>query len=120
VFADSRRGIPSDFLFRTGGDQTVRGYAFQSLGVSEGNAIVGGRFVAVASAELTHWLTSRWGAAVFYDIGDAADSRRDFSAKAGYGAGARWRSPVGTIHLDVAYGEETRKARVHFSLGFVF
>jgi translocation and assembly module TamA len=35
VIAQSRVGIPSNFLFRTGGDTTVRGYAFDSLGVQQ-------------------------------------------------------------------------------------
>ncbi|HSQ04472.1 MAG TPA: POTRA domain-containing protein, partial [Burkholderiales bacterium] len=44
VLATSRFGIPSSFLYRTGGDQSVRGYAYQSIGVTQGNAIVGGRY----------------------------------------------------------------------------
>ena len=103
-----------------GGDQTVRGYAFQSLGVRDGEAIVGGRYLVAASAEYTHWLTPEWGAALFYDVGDAADTRKEIALKHGYGVGARWRSPVGTVHLDVAHGRETRKTRLHFSFGFVF
>jgi acyl-CoA synthetase (AMP-forming)/AMP-acid ligase II len=43
VLADSRKGIPSTFLFRTGGDQTVRGYPSESLGVQGANGLVGGR-----------------------------------------------------------------------------
>ena len=57
VFAKSTEGIPTDYLFRTGGDTTVRGYAFDSLGVAQGNAVVGGRYLAVASAEYIHWLS---------------------------------------------------------------
>jgi translocation and assembly module TamA len=34
--------------------------------------------------------------------------------------GARWRSPVGPINVDLAYGHAVRKARLHFSLGFTF
>ena len=71
VAAQSRDGIPADFLFRAGGDQTVRGYAYQSLGVREAGAIVGGRWLAVASAEYVRWLTPKWGAALFVDAGDA-------------------------------------------------
>src|SRR4029453_4462301 len=54
VIPDSRGGIPSNFLFRTGGDTTVRGYAFESQGVKQGSAVVGGRYYAVASAEDAH------------------------------------------------------------------
>lgn len=118
--ASRRQYIPSDFLFRTGGDQTVRGYAYQSLGVRQGSAIVGGRYLAVASAEYVHWLDAKWGAAAFVDAGDAADSLHNFKPVYGYGAGARWKSPVGPLNLDVAYGRETRKLRLHFSVGFSF
>ncbi len=118
--ASHRQYIPSDFLFRTGGDQTVRGYAYQSLGVRQGSAIVGGRYLAVASAEYVHWLDAKWGAATFVDAGDAADTLHDLKPVHGYGAGVRWKSPVGPLNLDVAYGRETRKLRLHFSVGFSF
>jgi len=120
VLASSRFGIPSSFLFRTGGDQTVRGYAFESLGVRQGDAVVGGRYLALGSVEYTRWLTPDWGAAVFMDAGDAFDEPRAFRAARGYGMGARWRSPVGPFRADVAYGERTKKMRLHFSVGFSF
>ncbi len=120
VAASSRMGIPSDFLFRTGGDQTVRGYAYQSLGVSEGSAIVGGRYLATASAEYVHWLTPHWGAGIFVDGGNAADDLNLMSPVYGYGLGARWKSPVGPLNLDLAYGEAVRQMRIHFSVGFNF
>jgi len=120
VAAVSRNGIPADFLFRTGGDQTVRGYAYQSLGLTQAGAIVGGRYLAVASGEYVHWLSPRWGSAVFVDAGNAADSPAALKPVYGYGAGARWKSPVGPLALDVAYGQATRKLRLHFSLGFAF
>ena len=120
VEAESRIGIPADFLFRAGGDQSVRGYPVASLGVPDGEAVVGGRLLAVASAETTWWFKRPWGAAVFYDRGDAADTGSDFDPVAGYGAGVRWRSPVGPVQLDVAYGEVLARWRVHFAMGFVF
>lgn len=120
VEAESRVGIPSDFLFRTGGDQSVRGYPVYSLGVREGSAVVPGRALAVGSLEYNYWLSRPWGAALFYDLGDAADNAGDFAAVAGYGVGARWRSPVGPINLDVAYGEALQRYRVHFAMGVVF
>ena len=119
VQAETRENIPSAYLFRTGGDTTVRGYAFESLGVPEGGAVVGGRYMAVGSIEYIQWLTQQWGAAVFYDAGNAVDEVSDFQAAAGYGVGARWRSPIGTLSLDVAYGEEVDDVRVHFTVGLV-
>lgn len=120
VIADSRRNIPSEYLFRTGGDTTVRGYEYQSLGVSEGGAIVGGRYLLVGSIEYIQWLRPQWGAAVFYDAGNAVDTTSNFEAVAGYGVGVRWYSPVGALNFDVAYGEEVDEYRIHFTAGFVF
>lgn len=120
VEAESRFGIPTDFLFRAGGDQSIRGYAYQSLGVREGDAVVGGRYLATASAEYTYWLKPNWGVATFYDAGNAVDTLSAFESVAGYGAGLRWRSPVGAVQLDAAYGEALERWRAHFSLGFVF
>lgn len=120
VMADSRDGIPSDFLFRAGGDQSVRGYAYQSLGVKEGDAIVGGRWLTVASIEYVHWLNPKWGAAAFFDMGDAADSLDELKPVQGYGLGARWKSPIGPLNLDLAYGRETEEVRLHFSVGLSF
>ena len=120
VLATSRFGIPSSFLYRTGGDQSVRGYAYQSIGVTQGSAIVGGRYLALGSVEYTHWFGGDWGAATFVDAGDAFDAPHDFRPAVGYGVGARWRSPIGPFRADVAYGQRTHKLRLHFSVGFTF
>jgi translocation and assembly module TamA len=120
TLAQSREGIPQDFLFRAGGAQSVRGYRYQSLGVREGGAVVGGRYLAVASAEYIHWFSPQWGGAVFVDAGDAADDRRALKPAVGYGAGARWKSPAGPLAVDLAYGERDRKARLHLALSIAF
>ena len=118
--ADSRRGIPQDYLFRTGGTGTVRGYAYQSLGVREGSAVVGGRYLGVVSAEATHWLDESWGIAAFVDAGDAVDALQKAKLALGYGLGARWRSPAGPIGVDLAYGQRTAEVELHFSLAIPF
>ena len=120
VFSKDKDGVPSSFLFRAGGDQSVRGYGYQQLGVREGEAIVGGRYLLTAGAEYQYWFRPPWGVAVFYDAGNAGDKFGDLHPKSGYGIGARWRSPVGPINVDVAYGHAVKKARLHFSLGFTF
>lgn len=120
VIGAGRESVPADLLFRTGGDQSVRGYAYNSLGVMQDGAIVGGTVSAVLSAELVYRLTPQWGAAVFTDAGNAADSWKDFRFKLGSGVGARWRSPIGPVNLDLAYGHSTHKPRLHFSIGYGF
>lgn len=118
--AAARAGIPESFLFRTGGAQSVRGYAFQSLGTRQDGAVVGGRRLITASAEYVHWLDGDWGAAFFYDVGDAGDSREDFELRSGLGLGARWRSPAGPLALDLAYGVRDGRVRPHFSVSIAF
>ncbi|HEX7219940.1 MAG TPA: autotransporter assembly complex family protein [Burkholderiales bacterium] len=120
VAAKTREGIPTTFLFRTGGDQTVRGYAFESLGVRQGDAIVGGRRLAVGSVEYTHWIGDNWGLAVFTDAGNAWDEGTTFEPALGYGVGARFRTPIGPIRADLAYGQKTSEFRIHFSVGYTF
>jgi translocation and assembly module TamA len=120
TFADSREFIPEDFLFRAGGSRSNRGYSFQSLGVQEGNAVVGGRYLATATAEYVHWLNDRWGAAVFTDVGDAADSVKEWQALKSYGVGARFRTPAGPLALDLAYAQRDRKFRLAFSVTIAF
>ncbi len=120
VFAPTRDGIPSTLLFRTGGDTTVRGYAFESLGVQQGNAVVGGRYYAVGSVEAIRWIGELWGLAAFVDAGNATDSVSDFHLAVGYGAGVRVRTPLGPFRLDVAYGQDVHEVRLHFSVGLSF
>ncbi len=116
TFASSRFGIPQEYLFRAGGLRSVRGYDFLSIGVNEGDAIVGGRVMATGTAEYTHWFMQNWGAAAFVDAGSAADTIKDMDLFLGYGAGIRWRSPAGPLGLDVARGHKTGTIRVHFSM----
>jgi translocation and assembly module TamA len=120
VLAESREGIPSQNLFRTGGVRSVRGYGSQSLGHRIGDAVVGGRFLLVGSAEYQYPLSENLYLASFYDRGNAMDEPGQFTTVAGYGVGLRWRTPVGPLNLDIAYGEAERRARLHLSLGVVF
>ncbi|HZM36063.1 MAG TPA: BamA/TamA family outer membrane protein [Burkholderiales bacterium] len=120
VVAEDRSGIPSVFLFRTGGDTTVRGYAFESLGVRQGEAVVGGRRLLAGSAEFIHWFGESWGIAAFVDAGNAWDTGTDFDPAVGAGIGARFRTPIGPVRLDVAYGEDVDSWRLHFSVGYAF
>jgi translocation and assembly module TamA len=123
VEADTANVVPTRFLFRTGGSTTVRGYDYESLGVSQGGAIVGGRALALASVEYVHWLQrwgGSWGIAGFVDVGDAADSFKELKAAVGVGVGVRWRTLAGPLAVDVAYGEREKQFRLHFSVAIAF
>jgi translocation and assembly module TamA len=120
VIADTSTGVPQAMLFRTGGDTTVRGYAFESLGVTAGDAVVGGRYYGLASAEAVYWAWDNVGIAAFVDAGNAVDQMSDLRFALGYGLGGRARTPAGPLRLDVAYGQDTKEFRIHFSFGLTF
>jgi translocation and assembly module TamA len=120
VIANDRVGVPEKLLFLAGGDESVRGYAYRSLGPQRNGLTVGGRVMATGSLEVAHPLIasfpSLWGA-VFVDAGNAASRWTDYRPVLGYGVGVRWRSPVGPLRVDVARAQETGKFRLHFSVG---
>jgi translocation and assembly module TamA len=123
VFARDEVEVPETQRFRAGGDDSVRGYAWRSLAPQVGGVDVGGRVVATGSVEIAHpvseKLPSVWWAA-FVDGGRAAQSWNGFSPAWGAGVGVRWRSPVGPLRADVAYGDEEQRWRLHFSVGIAF
>jgi translocation and assembly module TamA len=123
VFIPSNGVLPESQQFRAGGDDSVRGYSYRSLGplvdgvVGSGNALVTTSF-EVARPILSS-LPSLWGA-VFVDAGNAGDSFAHLKPAVGMGLGVRWRSPAGPLRLDFAYGREVQKWRLHFSVGIAF
>lgn len=120
VLTREQVGIPEKLLFLAGGDESVRGYAYRSLGPVENGLTVGGRVMATGSLEIARPIMasfpSLWGA-VFVDAGNAASRWQDFRPVVGYGTGVRWRSPVGPLRVDIARAQETGKWRLHFSVG---
>lgn len=120
VIAESSNGIPTDFLFRAGGDNSVRGYAYQSLGRDLGGGVASVAYLATGSVEYNYFFNQRWGVALFVDAGDAADSPAALNPVVGTGVGMRYSSPVGPINVDIAYGRATHRYRLHFSLGATF
>ena len=120
--SNSSLAIPEPLLFYAGGSSSVRGYTYQSIGdtTTVAGTTIAAKYLATASAEYTHWFNKSWGAAVFYDVGTAANSFGTANIKHGVGAGVRWRSPVGPIHFDLAYGYPRRKISPHISVGVLF
>lgn len=123
VFRPDGVAVPDSQQFRAGGDDSVRGYSYRSLGPIVDGAVDSGDALATASIEVARPLLARlpsvWGA-VFIDAGRAAPSFRGFQPAVGAGVGIRWRSPVGPLRLDLAWAEELQRARVHFSVGIAF
>lgn len=115
--------IPSSLLFKAGGSNSIRGYAYQGIGETEGmkyGEVFPAKYMATASAEYTHWFSNSWGWAVFYDVGSVTDDLKNRPLYHGIGIGARWRSPVGPIQFDVAYGYPRKRISPHISIGIMF
>jgi translocation and assembly module TamA len=115
------RALPPQFRFFAGGDQSVRGFSYQSLGrKDEAGNTIGGETLAVGSLEYERRFFTKWGAAVFYDTGNAAQSFSGLGTLArGAGVGLRWRSPIGPIRIDVAraLSEPGHPIRFHLNIG---
>ncbi len=120
TFSQDVFGVPTDALFRAGGIGSVRGYAYESLGVSSGGSIAPGQVLATSSIEYQHPIVNDWRAAVFVDYGGAALDWASYEAVGAVGLGARWLSPVGQIGADLAYGLDTKKVRFEFAMGLAF
>jgi translocation and assembly module TamA len=111
--------LPSSVRFFAGGAQSVRGYAYQSLGPRDRrDEVIGGNHLMVGSIELDHSLNDKWGIAAFYDAGNAVDSFAD-KLERGAGVGVRWRSPVGPVRVDLAtaVSRDDHPWRLHISIG---
>ena len=124
VFASTPAGIPQSLLFKAGGEVSVRGYGFQTLGIQgvnpTGTYVAGGRFLMTGSAEIAREIKPGIYGTVFVDVGDAADSARTWKANTSYGIGARWRSPVGPVSGYLAYAQQTKKVNFGVSVGVTF
>ncbi|MGE8317430.1 MAG: autotransporter assembly complex protein TamA [Comamonas sp.] len=126
VLAKASANIPVTQMFITGGDTTVRGYGYRKIGTRvEGDRVFGGRYMAVGSVEYQRPLVrggeiSDWESAVFVDAGSVADTIGAMTPYVGVGTGLRWRSPVGSLQTDVAYGLKDKRFRLHLRMGYTF
>ena len=112
--------LPGSLRFFAGGDNSVRGYAYESLGPVDATGLPeGGRNLLVGSIEYEHPVVEdEWWVAAFVDGGNAFNSE-EFEPRYGYGVGIRWYSPVGRVRLDFAVPDDTDQDewRLHFGLG---
>jgi translocation and assembly module TamA len=116
----SSSGVPASLLFRAGGSNSVRGYGFQSIGNNVDGSILPTKYLVTGATEYQHWFSHNWGAAAFFDIGTATDTWGEKVFYPGVGLGVRWRSPVGPVNVDLAYGIRNRSVRPYLTLGIAF
>ena len=114
--------LPASLRFFAGGDNSVRGYRYESLGPKNAKGeVTGGKHLLVGSVEIDRALFTDWGIAVFYDAGNSFNSVKDITLFQGAGIGARYYSIVGPIKLDIArrIGVDNPGFRIHVGIGFV-
>lgn len=123
IWASDFFAVPYKLRFFAGGDQSIRGYNYQSISpVSQEGYLTGGQVLAVGSLEYNREVREGLRAAVFADYGGAFDKQFTNPAKLGVGVGLRYASPIGTVRVDVAKGVESDKTpiRLHFLIGLPF
>jgi len=111
--------LPPDLRFYAGGDRSIRGFDYHAIGETSavGN-VIGGKYLALGSAEYEYYFNESWGAAVFSDAGDAFSNQFDLNVSVG--VGVRWRSPLGPIRVDFAVPVKTdleKSWHIHLLLG---
>ena len=119
IWADDFDEVPYKLRFFAGGDQSIRGYDYESLSPLDKGYLTGGQILAVGSAEYNYEFKPGFRGAVFTDIGNAYDKDFETDTKVGVGVGIRWASPVGVVRVDVAAGvtEESIPVRLHLFIG---
>ena len=107
--------LPNLYRFKAGGNQSVRGYGFETLD----NNGIGSNNVFTASAEAEFHILEDWSVAAFIDVGNAFNNWSTPDLKLGTGLGIRWYSVIGALRLDVAQGWalEGNPWRIHLSIG---
>jgi translocation and assembly module TamA len=122
-FSDPVYEIPPSLRFFAGGDQSVRGWAYQSLGPRDASGrVVGGKHLLTGGVDLQRALFERWAVSVFYNAGNAFDSFSDLTLYQAAGIGVHYYLPVGALNLYVArqLNVEDPGYRVHLTVGFEF
>nr|WP_239032276.1 autotransporter assembly complex family protein [Pseudoalteromonas sp. MMG022] len=118
IVVDDIHEVPFNMRFFAGGDQSIRGFAYRSIGPKEDDKEVGGKYLVTGSLEYNYQFLPSWRAAVFIDAGTATN---DFSEKwsVGAGFGFRYITPVGPIRIDHAWGlsKESKSTRLSIVIG---
>lgn len=127
--------LPASERFFAGGDNTIRGFALDTVGapntINAQGFPKGGNAVVIMNAELRIPMWRKVGAAVFLDGGNVFDRVTEFDAaelRGSAGFGLRYRSPIGTVRLDLGFKMERREtvdgrerpSVLHFSIGQAF
>ncbi len=111
--------LPKQLRFYAGGDNSVRGYKYQSISPrNENGSLTGGDALVFGSVEYEHYFTPMVGAAVFWDAGDAFFADETMQISHGAGVGLHLNLPFGVFRFDVAnaLSKPDRPWRIHITL----
>lgn len=114
------KDLPASLRFYAGGDRSVRGYGYQSLGPKDiTGEVIGGKHLLTTSIEIQRRFFKDWALAAFLDAGNAFDTLSRLRLYKGAGLGIRYFTPIGALQLDLArqIGVDNPSYRVHFSVG---
>jgi translocation and assembly module TamA len=110
--------------FFAGGDQSIRGFNYQSVGPTIKSStddeliVTGGTRLAVASIEYQYYFTDNIRGAIFFDAGSSFN-KNIIEKSYAVGPGIHYISPIGAIKLDLGYSisENSPSWRIHLNLG---
>lgn len=110
--------LPASKRYFAGGDISVRGYGYESLGPKDAQGVVvGGNNLLVGSIEYDYLVRPKWALATFYDVGNAVDDLHA-DLKRSVGLGVRWISPIGPVRIDAARALDDEKGWMfHLTMG---
>ncbi len=118
--SDNFDKLPTRVRFFSGGDSRVRGFDFETIGVTnESGEVIGGDRLIEYSVELDHAIGDDWAVAAFSDAASVSISDFSGSFRRSAGIGLRWYSPLGPIRFDIAkpIDSEGGSIRFHLRLG---
>ncbi|MEL6300392.1 MAG: autotransporter assembly complex family protein [Pseudomonadota bacterium] len=118
TWRDDFDALPPEIRFFAGGDNSVRGYDFETIGPSDSEGrVIGGSRLAVGSIEYEFDFTATFGVAAFFDVGSAFDGGAP-EWQRGTGLGVVWRSPVGPLRAYLGHAlDGERGVRLHVNFG---
>lgn len=125
-----RKQLAPSLNFFAGGNQSIRGFSYQSIGNeveytepdgSTRTLVVGGDRLVTASLEYQYYFTETWRGALFTDGGDAFDDG-EFELNYGAGFGIHYISPVGAVRVEFAnsLSDDNPDWRLHLTIGAEF
>lgn len=119
TWIDATEELPASLRYFAGGDQSIRGYDFRTLGpLNENGEVSGGKQLVVGSLEYDFMVRNNWRVAVFADSGNSFNSTSEFEFRHSAGIGIRWLSPIGPVRVDLAYPINAEESfRLHVTMG---